>query len=120
MRGQPTALDPVAVVDRQLQAYNDRDADAFASTYAEGARIFRAATGAVEFEGREAIRSHYRSNTFRRSGLQASVVGRMHVGDKLVVHERLSWDGRAEPLEAIVVYQVSGGLIQNAWLFEAS
>jgi hypothetical protein len=120
MKVPPSDVDLVAVIDRQLQAYMARDADAFAATYAEGARIFQASTGSIELAGREAIRSHYRAKTFRRSGLKVTVAGRLVVGNKVVVHERVSWDGRPGPLEAIVAYEVANGLIQNAWLFETS
>lgn len=112
--------DPAHVVDRQLAAYNARDADAFAATYAESAKVFRAGTGEVELQGRQAIRDHYRTRTFLRSGLQALVAHRMVVGDMVVLHERIVWDERPAPLEAVVVYQVAGGLIQNAWLFDVA
>jgi hypothetical protein len=114
----PGAMDAASVVDCQVLAYNARDADAFAATYADGARIFRARTGAVELAGRDAIRAHYGTVTFARSGLSAVVVDRMAVGNKLIVHERIVWDSLPAPMDAVVVYEVAGGLIQTAWLFE--
>ena len=38
------------------------------------------------------------------------------MGNKVVDHERV-WGVHEQPFEAVAVYEVSAGLIQNVWFF---
>jgi hypothetical protein len=68
--------------------------------------------------GRDAIREHYGTKTFAREGLNATIISRMVVGNKVVDHERTTWAARPAPAEVLVVYEVAQDLIQNVWFFD--
>jgi len=110
-------MKPEDLVNLQLVAYNDRDIDAFVATYAADVRVFEAGESNPIFVGVESVRQHYASKTFSREGLNATILSRMLVGNKVIDHERTTWTGRPSPDETLVVYEVVDDLIQNVWFF---
>lgn len=104
---------PGSVVDRQIEAFNRRDADAVAATYAMDAVITNAMSGDPPIQGRPAIRDHYAAMFGAVPALQATVAGRLRVGNLIIDHEQLPILGA----QAVATYEVEGELIQRAWLF---
>jgi len=106
------------VVQRQLEAYNARNLEAFAATYASDVRLWRLPDTQPVLDGIEQLREHYGGKTFQREGLRAEIMSRITLGSKVVDHERCSWHGLAEPIEVLAIYDVRGGLIRNVWFAE--
>jgi uncharacterized protein (TIGR02246 family) len=106
-----------AIVQRQLDAYNRRDLDAFLACYADDACLWRA-PGTLTDRGRDALRERYRRRFDGAPALHATIVNRI-VFDRFVVdHERVT--GVPEGmLEAVVTYEVVAGRIANAWFLVA-
>jgi hypothetical protein len=102
-----------AIVQRQLEAYNNRDLDAFLACYADDAKLWRAPATLTEM-GREALRERYRRRFDGAPALHATILERI-VFDRFVVdHERVT--GVPEGvLETVVTYEVVNGRIANAW-----
>ena len=72
--------------------------------------------------GKAALREFYATQRFNKPALQAELLHRIVLGNKVVDHERIT--GLAEtPLEMVAVFEVTdldrGGLIQTAWFFSA-
>lgn len=108
---------PEEVVERQLDAYNARDLDAFLATYSPGVRIYDFPATTPRIEGIAAMGEHYGTKTFTREGLNARILERAVLGCFVVDHERATSVGR-EPLEVVVVYEVREGLIANVWFID--
>lgn len=106
---------PVDVVQRQLEAYNARDLEAFAATYAEGIRIYRMPATEPAIRGMAQLRETYRAR-FASPDLRAEILARLVLGNKVVDHERVVGI-REHPVEAVAVYEVEDGLIQAVWFF---
>lgn len=102
-----------AVVQRQLEAYNRRDIDAFLACYADDAKLW-IAPGTLTESGREALRIRYKRRFDGAPALHATIAQRMVLGRFVVDHERVSGvpEGR---LETVVTYEVVDGRIVNAW-----
>jgi len=111
-------VSPVEVVQRQLDAYNAHDLSAFLATYSDTAELIRTASAELSIRGKRAISQLYGSKVFGVSGHRAELLGRMAFGNKVVDHERV-FGLRAEPFEAVAVYEVDSELIVRVWLFEA-
>lgn len=93
-------------VDRQIDAYNRRDIEAFVSVYADDAVIFNPPRVPV-LQGREAIRERY-AELFRDSPeLRATVHHRTVVGEWVVDHETVEGASIPGVGEAIVAYRVN-------------
>lgn len=115
----PIAMDAELPVQRQLDAYNDRDLARFTACYSDDVQIFRPPATEPVMCGKAAMAAHDAAKRFHLPALHAELVNRMVLGDKVVDHERVS--GVSElPFEAAVVYQVQGALITHVWFFEAT
>src|SRR5947207_9971810 len=108
-------MNAVDVVEEQLQAYNARDLERFAATYAESIQIYRMPATEPAIVGKEKLREVYRAR-FSSPGLHAEIVSRIVLGNKVIDHERVV--GIKEmPIEAVAVYEVVDGLIRTVWFF---
>ena len=109
------ADDPVAVVERQLAAYNARDLERFAATYTDDVTIHRMPEQQNAIRGKEQLRAVYRER-FASPSLHAEILSRIVLGNKVIDHERVTGI-REQPLEALAIYEVAGGLIRTVWFF---
>ena len=108
-------MNPVDIVEEQLQAYNARDLERFAATYAESIRIYRLPALEPAIVGQEKLREVYRAR-FSSPNLHATIVNRMVLGNKVIDHERVVGI-KETPIEAVAVYEVADGLIRTVWFF---
>lgn len=106
---------PVEVVEEQLEAYNARDLERFAATYADDIRIWRMPTPEPSIVGQAQLRETY-AKRFGSPDLHATIVNRIAMGDKVIDHERVVGI-EAGPIEAVAVYQVVDGLIAKVWFY---
>jgi len=106
--------DHVALVQRQLDAYNDKNIDGWLSTYAKDAKQFSLhgeclATGHEEMRQRIAVR-------FEEPDLNARLLSRIAMGNIVVDHEVVTRNfpqGKGE-MEMLCVYEIENGLIKTA------
>jgi hypothetical protein len=109
------ASDSEAVVQRQLDAYNARDIDAFMVVWADDARCFEhpaklLARGADEIRARHELR-------FMEANLFARLIHRMSIGNKVVDREVVTRTFPEGPgtIDVIAIYEVTRDKIANAW-----
>jgi hypothetical protein len=105
-------------VDRQLDAYNERDIDKFLSAYARDAVITRLPAGAPGLHGHAAIRARYAALFLHSPALAAVVQQRVVVGDWVIDHEIVSGACLPSVGEALVAYQVGAGLIRFVYIMQ--
>ncbi len=109
-------MTPVEIVQRQLDAYNRHDLDAFVACYSDAIRIYRIPAPDPSISGKAELARFYGTERFNRPGLHAEVLNRMVLGDKVIDHERIG-GLRNEPIEVVAVYAIVGGLIECGWFF---
>lgn len=110
---------PVDIVQRQLDAYNAHDLDAFCACFADDVRTWRMPdASSPALEGKAALRSFYAEQRFAIPSLRAELMARIALGDKVIDHERIH-GLRPEPYDMAAVYRVADGLIAEAWFFTA-
>ena len=112
-------LSPEDVVQRQLDAYNARDLARFLDEYSDDVRVYRPPALEPIIVGKEAFGKFYATQRFNHERLQADLVNRMVLGNKVIDHERIFGVGEG-PFEVVVVYEVNGGLIQCTWAYAAT
>jgi hypothetical protein len=116
-------MNPEAVVQRQLDAYNARDLARFVACYAEDVRVWRPPEPQPVIVGREALSDHYAAHRFNLPGLHAALLGRLVFGNKVIDQERIVGltDTSEQPIDAAAVYEINAeGLIAAVWFFNAS
>ena len=110
-----TTIQPITVIQQQLDAYNARDMEAWLATYAEDAEQY-ILHGARLAQGHEEIRARMVSR-FAEPDLHARLLNRSVMGNIVVDLEIITRDfpeGRGT-VEMLCVYEVSDdGLIRKA------
>jgi len=109
-------VNPEAIVQRQLDAYNARDLTRFVAEYSDQIRVFRPPTPTAILEGKQAFSDFYATKRFNLPNLHAEILNRMVIGTKVIDHERVLGMGE-NPQEVAVVYEIDRGFIQCVWLF---
>ncbi len=115
-----SATGAAEIVQKQVDAYNSQDLDAFLATYADDAMITSAANGQVVMNGKEAMRQRY-GDMFRRFPKnRVQIVARKREGEKVVIdHEVITGRSpeRPDPWDVgWVRYEVEDGLIRRVQL----
>lgn len=107
-------MNAAGVVQRQVEAYNRRDLEAFAALFAEDVQIWRLPATAPALAGRAALRAFYAAERFNRPALHAEILHRHVFGNKVIDHERIT--GLADaPVEMLAIYEVAAGRIARVW-----
>ena len=111
------------LVQRQLDAYNAHDLEAFVACFHDDVRLFRvpangAPPSAPATAGKDALRAFYAEHRFSIPALRAELLGRLAAGDKVIDHERIHGLGE-RPTDMLAVYRIEAGLIVDVWFFTA-
>jgi imidazolonepropionase-like amidohydrolase len=114
----PDRLVPPAasmVVQAQVEAYGARDIEGFLSTYTPDARLWRHPSGELIAQGHDAMREIYTTMFEASPELRIHIQQRTTMGDFVIDLELVSGMRGGEPVRAVAIYQVEGGLISNVW-----
>ena len=106
---------PETVVQRQVEAYNARDIEAFLSFYADDVVIRRLPSGEVIAEGWDAMRARWGKRFADNPELHCTITQRIVHGDWVVDHELVTGVESRPRIRAVATYEVKNGLIQNVW-----
>ena len=106
---------PVEMAERQLQAYNARDIDAFVACYAEDVTCYLQGADEPFLSGRAALRTRYGALFEKCPALHARLVQRLSCGNIVMDEEQVSGMRADERVHAIAIYEVLEGLIRRVW-----
>lgn len=108
-------LSPVAVVQRQLDAYNARDIGALLAIYAEEAELYEHPAKLLA-KGTAALRERF-TVRFQEPNLHATLLTRIAQGNLVIDHEKVMRTFPEGPgsIELIMIYEVTSGRISRAW-----
>ena len=102
-------MSAVDVVQRQLDAYNAQNLEAFCACFAEDC-VLGELNGPVTQRGLPAVRARYQSLFETFPGNRAALVNRIVVGDVVIDHEDIT-RSPSERINAAAIYTVKDGLI---------
>jgi hypothetical protein len=111
-----SAMQPADIVQRQLDAYNAHDLDAFCACFADDVRTWRMPETSPTLAGKAALRAFYAEQRFAIPTLRAELLARIALGDKVIDHERVH-GLHPQPSEVAAIYRVADGLIAEVWFF---
>jgi hypothetical protein len=106
----------LATVQAQLDAYNARDIEAFAATYADDAQLIELATGKVFCSGKNALRQRYGEMFAQYPELRCHLTNRIVCGDFVFDDESVTGRVPGKTAHAVLIYEVKEGLISRAWM----
>ena len=105
-----TSEDPEVIVQKQLEAYNARDIDAFLATYAKDIKLYNYPE-ILTSEGREALRNGYSGFFENTPDLHCEIRTRIVIGNKVIDEEFVTVNGGT--ISAVAIYEVENGLISK-------
>lgn len=106
---------PLTVVQAQLDAYNARDIDGFAATFAAAVEVYDMETNALRFAGIAALRERYGAQFVANPAQRSTVVSRQVVGDYVFDLEFITGTVGKPDAHLMAIYRVRDGLIDRAW-----
>lgn len=108
----PPAPDHEAVVRAYTDAANASDVDRFLGLYDPAIRKFRF-PGQLTSEGIEHNRRAYAKSFAANPDLHVEIIALIRLGDKVMVHDRVTGLANGGTADELTVYQVEGGRITN-------
>jgi len=105
-----TTSNPESIVNKQLEVYNNRDIDGFVNTYSIDIKLFTFPNN-VTTQGRVALKRQYASFFENTPDLNAEIVNRIVLGNKVIDKEKVTVNGRV--FYAIAIYEVENDLIKK-------
>lgn len=105
-----TDANPEYIVDEQLEVYNNRDINGFVKTYADDVMLFTFPY-TLNTEGHEALKNQYAAFFKSTPDLNAEIVNRIVIGNKVIDKEKVLVNGKT--IYAIAIYEIQNGLISR-------
>ena len=109
---------PEEVVQRQLDAFNDHNLEAFLPLFAEDVVIHDLVDGSVVLRGIATFRDRYVRVFDERPLVRADLAGRLTLGSFVIDREVLTDGADHPPEDALAVYEVEGGVVTRMWFIE--
>ena len=106
---------PADLAQRQLDAYNARDLEAFLACYAEDCVVSAHPSGDTMLEGREAMRVRYGRLFAEHPDLHCTLLARVEHDVFAIDHEHVVGIKPNAIVYAVAMYEVREGLIQRVW-----
>ena len=110
---QHTGTDAIlAPVKQQLEAYNNRDIEKFASAFSEDVKVYRQ-PGVLTYQGRDELKKRYGAMFAATPDLHCEIVNRIVAGNVVIDHEKVQRTKGQPRTDAIAVYRIKDGLIEE-------
>ncbi|MBB6108138.1 Imidazolonepropionase [Mucilaginibacter lappiensis] len=107
---------PLALVQRQLNAYNQRSIDAFLEPYAEDVELYTFPDKLVS-KGKDDMRKHYAAFFERVPSLHCEILDRIVKGNAIVDHESISV-GPNKKVDAVAIYHIENNKIKKVYFIQ--
>ena len=105
-----TDANPEYIVNEQLEVYNNRDVNGFIKTYTDDVMLFTFPY-TLNIEGHDALKKQYAPFFKSTPDLNAEIVNRIVIGNKVIDKEKVLVNGKT--IYAIAIYEIQNGLISR-------
>ena len=103
------------VVNKEIEAYNNRDIEAFVACYHPKAQIIDLKTGKISLQGINEIYARYKALFMKSPQLHVTIENRMVQGSMVIDHEYVqNYQGTGE-VRAVIINEVKNHLITRVW-----
>jgi len=104
---------PEFIVQKNLDAYNSRNIDAFMDDYHKDIKTYNLGKSVPTLEGLDAVRNYYGKLFENSPQLHSKILSRICIGNKVIDHERITGrNGSAEEVELVLIYEVEANKIK--------
>lgn len=103
------------IVDRQLQAFNDKDLDAFLDCYSDDVICRMLESEKILTEGKEQLKDTMKSSFESKLDAKSILISRINHNDLVIDHEKLENYLEGKVIKTVAIYEVKDGKISNLW-----
>jgi len=104
----------VQLAQQQLEAYNNRDIEAFLEPYSDTVKIY-SFPDQLQYTGKDKMRMRYGGMFERTPELHCNLLNRMVQGNTVIDQEEVTISSDRDKIYAIAIYKVWGGKIQEVY-----
>jgi hypothetical protein len=109
---QKQEITPEALAQKQLEAYNAHNIDAFVEPYADDVEIYEFPNKLL-YKGKETMRKDYGEFFKRATNLHCELKNRIIQGNTVIDKEYIT--GAGKPFEAVAIYQIENNKIKKVY-----
>ena len=102
-------------VQAQLDAYNNRDIEAFAPCFTSDIEAYELETNALIFKGRDALITRYGAMFEASPNLHCRLLSRVIEGNITIDHESVTGMRDNDEVRAVAIYHVTPEGIDKVW-----
>lgn len=111
------AVTPETLVQQQLNAYNERNIDAFLEPYADNVELYTFPDKLLGI-GKEVMRKQYGEMFSQLPNLHCEIKKRIVNGNTVIDHESVSGIGQPKNLEAVAIYKIENNKIAKVYFIK--
>lgn len=106
---------PEQLAQKQLDAYNQQDIEAFVSVYADDVVVMDFPSNNITLSGKEEFRTRYHNLFLQNPNNHAELKHRLVKGNIVIDHEYVTGRANGVNSEAIAIYEVDETHIRKVW-----
>jgi hypothetical protein len=106
--------DAARLAQQQLDAYNNRDIDAFLAPYSDSVKIYNHPND-LQFTGKAQMRRRYAGMFQNTPDLHCTLINRMVLGNVVIDQESVIISKDREPIRVIAMYKIAAGKIAEVY-----
>jgi hypothetical protein len=107
-------MTPEQLAEHQLQAYNERNINKFLEAYSDSVKVYMF-PDKLMYTGKDKMKSNYEGRFTSNPDLHCTLKSRMVLGNTVIDEERVLLNKSRPLLEAIAIYKVAAGKIQEVY-----
>lgn len=111
---QAQTLTPAQLAQKQLDAYNQRNLEAFLEPYAEDVKIYNF-PNELTLEGKEKMREGYGQMFENTTDLHCTLMDRMVLENTVIDREYVIFNKNQAPVEVIAIYKIKDEKIAEVY-----
>lgn len=105
---------PEEIVQKQLEAYNARDLEAFLSYYSDNVKAYNFPDKEI-FSGKNLMRAGYEAFFSQNPDLLCVVLQRMVMNDVVIDYERITGLSDGKDLNSIAIFKIENGKVSQIY-----
>lgn len=111
-------LTPAQIVQKQFDAYNQRNLEKFLEPYADSIKIFRFPNQLV-YQGKQQMRERYKEAFVNSPALHSTLIDRVILGNTVIDNEYIIGKPSKPATELLVIYKIKNQkIVEMYWLFK--
>lgn len=107
-------MTPEQLAEHQLQGYNERNINKFLEAYSDSVKVYMF-PNKLMYTGKDKMKSGYEGMFASTPDLHCTLKSRMILGNTVIDEERVLLSKSRPLLEAIAIYKVAAGKIQEVY-----